>query len=374
MLTTDEIAAQLIEALRTDAATSKAGLIDATSRGLEADAQWSAHHGAAAQAAVRIALDGKDPLSGPFGGPILGLAEFVVAGQTGDLERLLDSRPPRVSSVGDDIRVGLLTPLNDVAEFNRALLGRAPARPRYRAEPVRVHAGLGTKIDAQELAEYLGLTAREAADLYHERPTPAQVTRILAALVARARADAPLLGEILASVARVDLQALGDLPFVLVLLAVLRGVRPPGRRASVNLVQIVELGNGIEVALVIAPPLVRRDENLRRGLAAHLRHVGHRRVAPWMQWGERRKRREAFNLYVRRIAGVRPGVRALAADLRARHPEEYRAESGAVTINRLERISAALRPAIISRAARRNALVVRSATVTPESRFDRRPA
>lgn len=256
--------------------------------------------------------------------------------------------PPVVVRHGrNGLRVGVLTWATDRDAFIEELMGRpVPRSPRYGASAPDVSAQLIGDIAAVQAA--LGFDVRDGAAFYGEgRDQSLRHLEELTPLIDRSAADQSG-AEFLKLVAASDPRVFADSPIGRVLLPVARaapGWRMPNIRAE--LAATFDLGGMIRLVTIVIWPRVAEMRRDRRTMAAYLRRIFDRRVAPWARRRDPRTRRELILLHFRAgwPAMEIPAhtIKETAVALRRGHPAAYTDETPSQTLKRLYYFSAELR-------------------------------
>lgn len=230
------------------------------------------------------------------------------------------------------VRVAVLDALTDRDELIEALIGRpVPRTPRYRRDlrpPLAISPGTGRGLDA--------VYARAAS------ASPA-IRAALARREIEEQVSDPGARRVLARIVDRKPEAFDALPIG----ALARAAATAGPlwaiRVALDIDFVVTINTGALGVVgfawwVPSDPSLRR---FRRPLAAHLRYVFDRKIAPWGRWEDPRSRDEARRLILEKSEGTT--MREFAVGLRARDPTWYGDEDLGATTRRLYRMSAALR-------------------------------
>lgn len=365
--TSEEVAQALLSSLVEDAPRSHGSALHiGHESGLLADtARWTDAYPDAADTLFRGLLRASsDPLSGMIGMYLLGLGDLVTAYARAETspDTFVEARPTRLARSPGGLVFAFLSPINDGRELLREVMGRVPQRPLHLTEAPTTPLRLDRGEDLVAFASELGVSDEDLDALWRRKPDRAVLRRVLIKIFTRMSHHDPILGAACSALVESDPDAAAATPFVRLLLAVLRGVRRPERVTRFQFVQAVDLGLLGTVAIVVWDPGAPIAWMTRARVAAHVRHLCDHRIAPWLRWRDRKRRRETWYLYIRHAVNGRPQVQRCAQVLRERHAEDYEGEPLERTIRRLYRLSDYVREAEISpllRGQAREAVAVR---------------
>ena len=257
------------------------------------------------------------------------------------LDRFLVPRAPRIlTAPNGTTKWTLMTAVTDREHLIREIVGELGHAPRPRVEPPAVPIHLAEAHHADELRTAFGFSFRDVLDIGDEPPARA-APHLFGPLLDGLRAAEPQTAAGMTWLMQHAPAALHAMPFTSGVTDALIGATEPRPEMQQRFVSVIEQpGLGL-TAFVVWDTASRLSTRTRRQLAGHIRYVSDMAVAPWNRYGDLRRRREAFAVWVHALRRETLNARGLARALRSRYPSEY-GESESVTIRRMYRISTQL--------------------------------
>lgn len=311
---------------------------------LSAYDDWSRANPAAASGLARayVAAMGDRLMAAPLSRMTAALIETALAFASADMagvDEFLRLRPPTIADSADGkLRVSIFTAITDRVALTREIVGPQRRSAHHRSAPPSLDVHLLEAHRAESLREGYGLNLRQALEL-DAQPKADVARRIFSPLLESVRQADVSTGAGLAWLLEHAPAALADMPFTQAVVDALQGNTAPRADMRLTFVHVMDLPKVGYVAYVAWHGDAKLSKQERRQLAGHLRLISDTKVAPWNRWADRRSRREAFFVWVRRLLDERLEAEALADQLRREHPEAYLGEDSKVTIRRIYRIS-----------------------------------
>ena len=254
-------------------------------------------------------------------------------------EEAMQPRPAVVVATrsGGLIRSGFFSWLTDRDAFIRDLLGDVvPRSPRYR--PTAPVAPIDIESNAEELAAFLGVSPERVRATRRSHRLSASDERRARRAIARSASESTDPG--IAAAARAVFGDASEIAAAMLptrmLAALVRGGKLPRADAQWQFVTLIDGDAHGIFGLAMWPASHPELYRYRAPLAAHLRYLFDRRVAPWNRWSDPTRKREVFLLFWSRRLGIKRSIPALAAGLHARFADAYRGDDISKTVTRLE--------------------------------------
>lgn len=248
------------------------------------------------------------------------------------------------------VRIGLVDWTTDRDAFIEALLGRpVPASPRYEHRGPILPVMFTSDFDA--VRQLVGARMEDEVALLDLAGARAEhQLDPLAKLAAATSGGDPVRAAVQYALLRIDPEGFAASPTGRAILKTTRR-QPRGRppRLDLQLDAVFDIGIAGQLGLVFWSG-AKQLRSYRAAMAAHLRYLFDYEVAPHNRWPDERTQREALAIWFldrwaefaeRGQSITRPKI---TQALRREHPAEYEGEDEAVTVRRLYRISAMLKP------------------------------